>query len=271
MKSASTLFLALSMSACRAVFGADAVPVACSLPPIASLVDEIAGAPGCCRAVVPPGADPHSFEPAPKDLAALSSVRLYFSGGMDFERVLAERLAARNLGARFVQLGGGEDPHGWLSPQVLAQWADCVAAALAECGVEGAAERGKNAKKRFAALLEEGRKALEESGVTAFATVHPAFGPFADAFGLRQIALESEGKEPGPRSVSRVRAQMEESGAVVMFVRNAGERRKAEAFCRGLGARLVEVRPEAPDFEGTIRELLLALAGGRSATGGAGE
>jgi hypothetical protein len=34
---------------------------------------------------------------------------------------------------------------------------------------------------------------------------HPAFGHFAAAYGLEQVAVEDQGHEPGPRSSTRPR------------------------------------------------------------------
>lgn len=259
--------------------------VAASLPPVAALVSAVGGDAVACSALVREGADPHTFEPSPRDVAALDGAAVYFSGSMEFERVLRGKLAARNPKLKVVLLddcggeaedGGGTshghrgeghgDPHGWLSPEILSRWADEVGAALSAAGVEGAAARRDAFKARLAALLEDGRKRLADAGVKAFGSVHPAFGPFAEAFGVEQIALEKDGKDPGPRHVAAARARLAETGARVVFVQNDGERRKAEAFARGTGATVAEIHPAAADPVATIEAALDALAppGGRA-------
>lgn len=252
-------FFAATMLACALATRADGgVKAVCSLPPIAALVEEIGGPEVACRSIVPANADPHSFEPSPKDFAAMDAGSLYFSGGMDFEAVLKERLEARASGVRFVSLGG-TGHHGWLSPVTLSEWADAIAAALSDCGADGAGERAAKAKKRFAEILEDGKADLERAGVRAFAAFHPALDAFADAFGIEQIAVEHDGKDPGPRHIAAARARIVQTNARIMFVQNDAERRKAEAFCGGLALEIVELHPTAPGAVETIEKALEAL------------
>lgn len=253
---------------------ASPVRVGCSLPPVAGLIRQIGGEGLSCVSMVRELADPHAFEPTPRDLAALDGIKLYFAGDMDFERFLRDKLAARGVEAEFITLDGDDhgesagavddnhhhaDPHGWLSPVILEKWADEIAVELERCGLAGSAARAAALKADCRKVLEEGRARIERCGVKAFVSVHPALGPFSEAFGIEQIALEHEGKAPGLRQIAKARQRVLDTGASTIFVQNDSERRTAESFSRGMSLRIVQIRPLATDPLATVRSALDAI------------
>ena len=221
------------------------VPVAVSVPPAAWLVEGVGGERVAVTALLPPGRSPHTWEPSPRELAALGRARLVVVVGhpaLPFEeRLLAA--ARRGGAARVVAMtdgvallagdeggsghGGAEDdhagtdPHVWLDPEVMAATAERTAAALAEIDPENAAEYRRRLDALVAeidALDREIRATL--AGVTErrFLAYHPAWGYFANRYGLVQEAVESEGKEPGPRRMVERLEAARGRGARVIFV-----------------------------------------------------
>ena len=69
---------------------------------------------------------------------------------------------------------------------------------------------------------------------------HPAFGYFADAYGLKQKSVETEGKAPTPRQLRRWCKQARAEGVKVIFLQPQFEsarprrspRRSAARSCR---------------------------------------
>ena len=108
-----------------------------SLAPQQFIVDRIGGPLVRSHLLVDKGQDPHSFEPAPKQLMELGGARLYFTVGLDFERQLVGRLGKSFTDLRFVAMDSGidklpmaetgdgeghqgeKDPHIWLSPLLV--------------------------------------------------------------------------------------------------------------------------------------------------------
>lgn len=252
-----------------------------SLPPVAGLVRAIGGEAWTVESLVGPGQDPHAYEPTPRQVAALASSRLFFRTGMPFEDALAARVAAAHPDVRIVELAPGEGRHeeerghghhhhdeaavhGWLSPDNLAAWARAIAGELAAADPDGADRCFFGLAPLVAGLNleeEQTRAAVAGSGVRAFAAWHPAYGAWAADFGLEQIALEEDGKAPGPRTLAAARARIAETGAKVLLVQNGAEAARAEAFARDAGLRVVVVPPLSDDPPGTLRALREAVLG----------
>ena len=250
-----------------------------SLPPVAGLVRKLGGERWRVSSLVGPGQDPHVYEPTPGQVAALASSRLFFRTEMPFEEALAARAASAFPGVKLVTLepavpheeghgrddGHGHDEaavHGWLSPTNLSAWTDEIARELEAADPAHAAEvQGWHFSMldAIAAEWSRTRSALRVSGVRAFAAWHPAYGAWAETFGLEQIALEADGKAPGPRTLAAARARIAETGAKVLLVQNGAEAARAEAFARDAGLRVAVVPPLADDPLETLRALREAV------------
>ncbi len=259
------------------------IPVAVSVPPAAWLVERVGGERVAVTALLPPGRSPHTWEPAPRELAALGRARLVVVVGhpaLPFEeRLLA---AARRGGApRVVAMTEGvallpgddhghdaddladTDPHVWLDPEVMEATAERVAAALSAIDSEHAAEyrdRLDLVRAEIDALDREIRVTL--AGVTErrFLAYHPAWGYFAARYGLVQEAVESEGKEPGPRRLVERVASARARGARVVFVQRSDSGRGARVLAEEIGAEVVVLDPLASDWPDNLRRVAAAMA-----------
>ena len=248
-----------------------------SLPPVAGLVRKLGGERWQVSSLVGPGQDPHVYEPTPGQVSALASSRLFFRTEMPFEDALAARAASAFPGVKLVTLepkvpheGGRDDGHGhdeaavhgWLSPTNLSAWTDEIARELVAADPEHAAEVEGWHFSMLDAIADEWsrtRSALRLSGVRAFAAWHPAYGAWAETFGLEQIALEADGKAPGPRTLAAARERVAATGAKTMLVQNGAEAARAEAFARDAGLRVVVVPPLADDPLETLEALRKAV------------
>jgi len=198
---------------------------------------------------------------------------------MPFEEALAARVAAAYPRVRIVSLAPGENHedhghdhghshdeaavHGWLSPHNLEAWARAIAGELAAsdpAGADAAAGRLDAWLDALGREEEETRAAVAGSGVRAFAAWHPAYGAWAAEFGLEQIALEADGRAPGPRTLAAARARIAATGAKVLLAQSGAEAARAEAFARDAGLRVAVVPPLADDPLATLRALREAIA-----------
>ena len=261
----------------RAGEGSAALRATASLPPVAGLVRALGGERWSVSSLVGPGQDPHAYEPTPGQVSALASSRLFFRTEMPFEEALAARAASAFPGVRLVTLepavphegGHGHDHghdeaavHGWLSPANLEAWARAIAAELsaADPAEAGAVEaRLSSWLGALGAETARTRAAVSDAGVRAFAAWHPAYGAWAEAFGLEQIALEADGKAPGPRTLAAARERAAATGARTMLVQNGAEAARAAAFARDAGLRVVVAAPLGDDPLETLAALRKAV------------
>lgn len=260
----------------------DVLQVVTSLPPHADLVARIAGDVAEVAFLVPPGADPHTFEPLPEDMQRISSADLYLTAGLPFEDAWLPRIRGSAPGLRVVSLidgiqlrfengageaarsGGGADPHTWLSPALMAVEARNAAAALE------AVDPGDSAgfEERLAGLLEDisGLQAelhaeLDPLRGCTFLSVHPSYGYFAEEFGLIQVAIEQGGSEPAPSELASFIETARSTGASFILASPRFATRAAEATAEELGIPLILHDPLAADWMQNLRELGLALCG----------
>src|SRR5690606_2509513 len=78
-----------------------------------------------------------------------------------------------------------------------------------------------------------------------FLIFHPSMGYFADTYGLQQVSIEMEGKEPGARTLARLIDEAREQKIRVIFVHQQFSRRLAENIARSIGATVIAIDPLA--------------------------
>ena len=81
-----------------------------------------------------------------------------------------------------------------------------------------------------------------------FIAYHPAFGYFADDYGLHMIALEEEGKEAAPQTFKEIVDLAKENDIKVIFYQAEVDSRQSEAFAEEIGGRTEQIAPLAPDY-----------------------
>jgi zinc transport system substrate-binding protein len=108
-------------------------------------------------------------------------------------------------------------------------------------------------------LIENTTKGLAPHAGERFLVYHPAFGYFADEFGLVQLAIEDEGKEPTPKGLESVIAQARDEGIKVVFVEPQFDRHNAETIADEIDGRVITLDPLAGDYLENMRVVSLEL------------
>ncbi len=247
------------------------LPVFAGIQPTAYLVEQVGGARVAVDVLVRQGQDPHTFEPTPRQVSDLSGARLFFKIGLPFEDVLlakmrdgAPRLKIVDVAADVpkrtmdapccdhdaghnhdhAEHGGPPDPHVWLSPPLLKTQAKNVAAALVAADPDHAEEYREN----LAALLERieavhrriERKLAPYRG-RSFIVFHPGFGYFADAYGLRELAIESGGRSPTPKQIHALIAMAQAEGANTLFVQPQFDPNSVKPIADAIGGTVASI------------------------------
>ena len=116
---------------------------------------------------------------------------------------------------------GMHDPHVWLDPMNLIVMTDNTVAELSTADPDNAAiyrENGEALKAEIKKVNDEVAAQLKEVEGKSFVVHHPAFGYFAERFGLKQVPLEVEGKEPGAVDMAKVVDFIKKNNAKAVFM-----------------------------------------------------
>jgi zinc transport system substrate-binding protein len=153
---------------------------------------------------------------------------------------------------------GDPDPHSWLNPRLAKVQAATIEKALAAADPAHADAFRKN----LAALLEDLdrldarlREVLAPLKGKAFFVYHPAFGYFADAYGLVQVPVEIEGKEPGARQLAALVARAKADGVRIIFVQPQFSARSARAVAEAIGGAVIPMDPLAGDYAANLLDM----------------
>ena len=195
--------------------------------------------------LLPPGAEPHSFQPTPKDVAALSKAGLVFVNGLNLEEVLIPtlenaldkgKIVAVSDGVQTIEFAGeeanahgGADPHTWTDPNNVMVWADNIGRALGEADPAHAAAYAANAaaynnqlgdidqwvNEQVAQVPEANRKLV---------TDHAVFGYFAKRYGFEQVGAVIPGfsalAEPSAQEMAALEDTIHRLGVKAIFTGN---------------------------------------------------
>jgi zinc transport system substrate-binding protein len=147
------------------------------------------------------------------------------------------------------------DPHVWTSPSLAKRIAQSVRDALSDLDPVNAGDYEANYRSfaaRLDALDREIRALLDPIAHRRFMVYHPAWGYFADTYGLIQVPIEKGGKEPGPRSLTEIVSRALREGTKVIFVQPQSSRKLADQVAAAIGGRVVVIDPLSSDYSGAL-------------------
>ncbi len=273
----------------------DRLQVFAGIPPVAYLVERIGGPRVEVHVLLQPGQNPHVFQISPRQVVAMDKASLFFKISMPFENTLVEKLEARQGRIRVIdasraiakrimedecgETGGdhehevGEpDPHVWLCPANLKIMAATIADALVEAAPADAARFRANRAVLDAeldALDGRLRRVLRPFQGQTFYVFHPAFGYFADAYGLKQKSVETEGKSPTPRQLRALVHQARAEGVKIIFLQPQFSRRSAQTIADAIGGAVAPIDSLTPNVVENLDEMAAKI--GRSLHGAGGD
>ena len=210
--------------------------------------------------MVPPGQSPATYAPTPNRITALDGAQVYFRVGVPFEAAWMARFAAVNPGIRIVsppddllqaQRDRDVDPHVWTSPPLAKRLAAVIRDTLGELDPAGRDQYGEGYRGLAAELdrLHARIKGLlAPCAGRSFLVFHPAWGHFAQTYGLKQIAVEHGGKEPASRYLARVIDRARAKAVQAVIVQPQFSHRMARVVADELAVPLVSLDPLAEDW-----------------------
>ena len=159
---------------------------------------------------------------------------------------------------------GAMDPHVWTSPPLVKAMGAPIRDALIALRPAQAAVFNANYERLAAdldALDAEIRARLAAVKDRRFMVFHPGWGYFADTYGLTQVAIEYEGKEPGARALAALIDAARASGVKVVLVQPQFSPRAAQQVAVAIGGRVESVDNLSQDYFGALRRITDLIAG----------
>lgn len=252
-----------------------------SIAPLKPLVEGILGDDFEVSVLVPLGASPETFEPTPKQLQEVESARFVFGTGLlEFEQELLHRIARNeqiiNLSQGIELIAGtcshahhnhscghahGVDPHIWCSPKSLGKMAENMHSAIATEMPDSTkySERYTTLCIKLLELDEEIAEMCRQSPRTTFMIYHPALTYLARDYGLTQVAVENEGKEPSAKHLARIIEQARNEGIKHIFYQSEFPASSVEIICQDIDATAMEINPLAEDIFANIRHIVTLI------------
>lgn len=265
---ACILLLSEAGGVCEA---AERIRVSVSILPQAYFVERVAGTRAQVHVMIPKGASPETYEPTPQQLVALADSQLYVevgAPGFPFEEKYLKTALGQNRKIRVVNMSDGmtyreEDPHVWTSPAAVRIAARNIETALTAYDPAHGDEYRNNLRAFLAdidATDREIKQTLAEKKGWAFMVYHPAWGYFADEYGLVQLAAEEEGK---PLSAAHIRKMVDlarKKGIHAILVQKGFDAKSARAIARDIGGEVVETDPLERDWLQGMKDFAAVLA-----------
>jgi len=235
-----------------------------SIAPFKYFVEQIAGNDFIVNIMVPSGADPHTYEPFPVQISQLRKSVGYISNGyLGFEMNWLDRFYETNTAMRKLNLsdsikpissqhhheGGhteGADPHYWVSPKCALIMATQVRRFLSELNPAQKEKYESNYQTLIAKIHELDNKTIKlfsDVPVKCFMIYHPNLAYIARDYGLEEIPVEFEGKEPPPSRMRDLIDRARKDNLKTIFVQIEYDTKNAKAIAGETGAKIVIIDP----------------------------
>jgi len=253
--------------------------VAVSIVPEKTFVKAVAGDLVDTVVLIPPGESPANYAPTPQKIEALSNASLYFAIGVPSEKAnILPKLPDINSDIRLVALPdevrknypdrefapGKRDPHIWISPRRVEVIVSTVARELSAIDPANKDIYERNAQEynnNLKELDQNIKSSLKDLPGKTFIVYHPAFGYFADDYGLEMLAIENGGKKATAGDIQGIIDSAREKDIKVIFYQASITSRQADTIAEEIGGRTEQIDPLAANYIENLEKMATAFAG----------
>lgn len=253
--------------------------VSVSILPVQYFIDRLTNHELEVNVMVPQGASHGTYSPSARQMQRLSDSGIYFRiGSLGYEQAFIRRLNELNPEMKEVNLSnhvelirgmpivhgdhvheGGVDPHIWISPAVMLSLLPVIKDAL----VEVYPEYQETVEANYPALYADvERSHLHMQEITQsisqkrFMIFHPALTYLARDYGMEQVSIEHEGKEPSPGQLSQLIREARAESIPVIFIQEEYDQRNAELVADETGAQIIQINPLSYDWIKEMNDLM---------------
>ncbi len=236
------------------------IRVAVSLEVFADMVRNVAGDRADVEALLPSGADTHTYELPPNRVARVVQADITFINGLGLEEA-SEDVIRNNASGPVIELAdglpvlgaddqSGGNPHLWLNVQLASRYVETIRDALIELDPDGRADYQSNAD----AYLDELAVLDEEFVVVVEAipaenrklvTFHDAYPYMAERYGLEitAVVVPSPGQEPSAQAIADLVRDIE--GLPAVFKEPQFNAEVLELAAEDTGVRVLDLLSDA--------------------------
>jgi len=240
-------------------------------------VEKIAGDTLNIQLMVPAGSSSHTYEPTPRQMLSASQADIWFCLGESFEKKASASIKAHHPEMEIVDLRQGvdmivvdplsgqccchadcRDLHIWLSaPQAKIQ-SKTIADALSRRYPQNA-ERYQAALTKFSKELDDLDKEittiLQPLQQRTILVSHPAYAYFCRDYGLAQLSIEFEGKDPTPQQMTKILNRARAEKIKKVFIQAQYPSKGARLFGQELNAEVVMLDPYSEHYMSSMLEI----------------
>jgi len=267
-----TIFLTFTISA--------KLSIAVSILPQQTFLRAIGGDRVDITVMVKLGSSPHTYEPKPSQMRDISHADIYMRAGVEFEDTWVGRFIDINKrmrvyditkGIQKLTISGdnsdnhdGLDPHIWTSPINVKVMAKNIVDIL----IESDNTNGDYYQHNYELFIARVEK-LDSEIKALFAPIpkgarfmvfHPSWGYFAKEYGLVQLAIEVEGKNPKPKMVAKLIKRAKAEGIKALFTSPEFSDKTAKLIASEIGVPVIKISPLDPNWSETLLRLARAIS-----------
>lgn len=277
MKKLIILLLLISLSGCSKKSSENTLFV--SVLPLKFFTEQIVAGDAVVKVMVPPGMSPATYEPLPAQIVELSTAKLLLTSGVPFEKIWLQKIGSTNPTLKIRETFAGIDlheghshgeheehldPHIWTDPLLAKQMSGNIFNALVEVfpdKKEKFQANLENLNSKLDSLHNQIGTLIEKSEMKSFMIFHPALGYYAERYGLVQIAIEHEGKEPSPKRLRELISTAENIGITQIFVQEQFSQTVAESIASELNINITVIDPLSDDYINNMLRITKLITG----------
>ena len=257
-----TLLSGVLITACKSKTVSDKPKIFVTIEPLRYFAEQIAGHYFDIESMVPKGNNPETYDPTPRQLMALADSKAYLSiGNLGFEKQWIPKLKENASNVKFCDTSLGinhlesshrhenkddYDPHIWTTPSNAAIIVKNISNLFCELDPQHQEEYIKNQMQLLTMIQQtdaEIRGVVSDGIQETFAIYHPSLTYFAHDYGIEQLCIEDNGKEPSPVHLKELINQCRSEQVKVVFVQQEFNTHNAEIIANELKAKLVTINP----------------------------
>ncbi|KRE45720.1 metal ABC transporter substrate-binding protein [Paenibacillus sp. Soil724D2] len=244
-----------------------------SFYPMYEFTKQVAGDHANVIALIPPGAEPHDWEPSAKDMQQLKNANVFVYNGIVEGWAEQSLKSADNKNRVVVEASKGiefmeglpeeehqedhkneahgdkiQDPHVWLNPVLAVQEVEAIVVGLTQADPANKEDYRKNADAyigKLKALDESFKTGLKNVKRKAFVTQHAAFGYLAKEYGLTQVPIAglSPEEEPAPDKMADIIKFAKDNKVQTIFFETLVDPKVASTIAKEVGAKTAVLNP----------------------------
>ena len=246
-------------------FSSEKIKVVTTIAPLEEFIKSVGGDRVEVSVMVPPGAEPHTFEPTPSQMRQVAEADLYVQNGAGLEfwmdRILQVNeemtIIDSSKGIDFISESPEEiDPHIWISLRNAAVQVRNICDGLIEvdpANKEYYLQNKDSYLQNLRTIDAEFNNTFGSKEKRIFIVHHPAWTYFARDYELEQVPLMENEKEPGPKYLGEVIELARKNNITTIFVEPQFNPKSAEVIAREMNASIVTIDPLSGNYLDNMR------------------